>query len=117
MMHIGLIASFVCAYVGLSCWAISQTQHWRTVIGGPFPSQEMVRTQRFFGMVMVALSLIIALFNDGFSFGALVWVLILSLAAILVAFSLVWCPSLLSYINNVISYFHFANAVEKTNKP
>ncbi|MBB1335607.1 DUF3325 domain-containing protein [Pseudoalteromonas sp. SR44-5] len=117
MMHIGLIASFVCAYVGFSCWAISQTQHWRTVIGGPFPNQGTVRAQRFIGIFMVALSLILAVFNDGFSFGALVWVLILSLAATLVAFSLVWCPRLLGYINKVISYFYFDNTVEKTNKP
>lgn len=116
MIQLSLFASFICAYIGFCCWALSQTQHWRAVVGGRLPPESTVKLQRFFGGNMVALSFIFALLSEGLSFGALVWILLLSVAATAVACTLVWSPRLLRFISKGLPPYDFKNTLNTAKK-
>jgi len=116
MIQLSLFASFICAYIGFCCWALSQTQHWRAVVGGRLPPENIVKLQRFLGAVMVTVSFIFALSSEGLSFGALVWVLILSVAATTVAFTLIWSPRLLRFISKGLPPYDFKNTLNTAKK-
>ncbi len=84
-----LIAVYASACAGFACLALSQRKHWHRVLTGE-PSRPVVNTLRTLGGTLLALSLAVGLLRDGPSFGSLLWVTAISLAALAVAFTLAW---------------------------
>jgi hypothetical protein len=82
------MALFAVVYAGFGLLALSQTRHWRAVAGSAALPPGQVRLLRVAGAALITLSLMIALTRDGPSFGILLWVTVLSMAALAVAFTL-----------------------------
>jgi len=90
-----LLALLVADYVGFALLALSQAQHWRTVIGAAPLPRSPVLLLRTLGGALIALSLLLSLLRDGPSFGSLLWATAISAAALAVAFTLAWRPRML----------------------
>jgi len=90
-----LLALLAAAYAGFALLALSQAQHWRTVVGAAPLARSRVLSLRAIGGALIALSLILSLLRDGPSFGSLLWATVISLAALAVAFTLAWRPQML----------------------
>ncbi|WP_422367440.1 DUF3325 domain-containing protein [Pelagibius sp.] len=90
-----LIVLSMAAYLGFTLLALSQRRHWSAVAGTGAPCRMQVIVLRGVGGAMIALSLVLALTRDGPSFGSLLWATAISLAALAVAFTLAWRPTLL----------------------
>lgn len=90
------IAVLFLAYVGFALLALGQERHWRAVTGSA--SQMVLRVSRLRGLgcLALAVSFGLALLGDGPSFGTLLWITLLSLSAMAVAFTLAWRPKWLS---------------------
>jgi len=80
-----LLAVFLTAWLGFACLALSQRRHWHAVTGRGGPPRRLVPGLRVLGAAGLILSLSLALWRDGPSFGSLLWVTSLSLMALLVA--------------------------------
>jgi len=89
-----LLALFAAAYAGFALLALSQVRHWRAVVGAAALPRRRVLVLRALGGVLIALSLLLALMRDGPGFGSLLWATAISLAALAVAFTLTWRPSI-----------------------
>jgi hypothetical protein len=80
----------------LPCLALSQRRHWRQVVGaGHHLPESAVFTFRLTGWLFLLMSFFLALLRDGPAFGVALWVVLISLAAVVVAFCLTWSPRLL----------------------
>jgi hypothetical protein len=94
MLSILLLALMIFVQVtGLSLFALSQLRHWRTVSGSPSLSRRPAVLMRVTGFVLVSLSLPVALWRDGPSYGSLMWVCTLSASAMVVVVLLTWWPN------------------------
>ena len=78
------------AYFGFALFALSQARHWRRVVDNDRPTARQRWLLRGLGFLALILSLALALWRDGPSFGALLWATLLSAAAASVAFTLTW---------------------------
>ena len=85
-----LAASMGVAYLGFASLALSQERHWKTLTGGTAPKPLQALLLRGLGSLALGLSLALALIRDGLSFGAILWVTMLSAAAAAVALTLTW---------------------------
>jgi len=86
-----LAGVFLTAYLGFALLALSQARHWWRVAATD-PPRTGVRLRRGAGAALLAASLALALLRDGPSFGALLWVTAISLAALAVALTVAWRP-------------------------
>jgi len=78
-------------YLGFALLALAQARHWARVTAHARPPGRLrVRLLQGAGSTALAGSLLLALLRDGASFGALLWVTALSVAATAVAFTLTW---------------------------
>lgn len=93
-----LLASFALSWLGLALLASSQAQHRSAMAMTRAPSPRRRMIQRGAGGLLLLLALASAYLRDGPSFGAVLWLLLLSLAAATVAFVLAWRPRWLSAI-------------------
>lgn len=85
-----LIAAAGAAYLGFALFALSQTRHWQHVTAGAPVQAPRKRALRIAGSLALAVSLACACRRDGPAFGALLWLLLLSVAAPLLVFTLSW---------------------------
>ena len=83
------------AYLGFALLALAQARPWQRVGQAAPPTGIRRLALRTLGGLALVLSLVLCLVRDGPSFGALLWATMISLAAIAVAFTLTWRPSLL----------------------
>ena len=88
-----LIGAVGAAYLGFALLALSQDKHWRSVTSAVACTPVRAAVLRALGGLMLAAALSLALLRDGPSFGALLWVTVLSAAAVAVAFTLAWRPT------------------------
>lgn len=77
-----LIALFGVAYFSFALFALSQARYWRQLTHAAPLSTFQVRLLRGLGGVGLALSLVLALLRDGPGLGSLLWVCVISTAAI-----------------------------------
>ncbi|MFG6449394.1 DUF3325 domain-containing protein [Roseateles sp. BYS180W] len=88
-----LLAAVLCSVLGMACLALSQEAHWLAVL--PKAQALNLRQQRLArvlgGMALLGAALLCGQ-ADHISMAVLVWPLLLSAAAGLVAFSLSWRP-------------------------
>ena len=87
-----LIATALAAYLGFALLALGQARPWQRVAQRPPATGLRLLALRTLGSLALALSLGLALLRDGPSFGALLWVTAITLAALAVAFTLTWRP-------------------------
>ncbi|HEX2009985.1 MAG TPA: DUF3325 domain-containing protein [Roseateles sp.] len=101
MLEQGLMlgGAMVAAVLGLAWLALAMEVHWEQVRGrdAPLPPH-MVRVLRVLGALALSASLALCLRVDHVSMAALVWVMALAAAALAVAFTLSWKPSLLALL-------------------
>lgn len=88
------------AYLAFACFALSQRRHWEAVTEGrAYPALVVGRILRPLGGVLLVLSLALALTRDGLDYGSMLWVVVLSIAALAVALTLTWRPRALCFLS------------------
>lgn len=91
MLNSALIpVTFGAAYLGLSLLALTLERHRKQVSDRDFPGPIRVRACRTAAYLLLASSLAPAWLRDGPGFGVIVWVMLLSAAAVSVALTLTW---------------------------
>ena len=90
-----LVGIVTAAYVGFALLALTQARPWQRVYQAAPPTVIRRQVLRTLGGLALVLSLILCLLRDGPSFGVLLWVTAISIAAAAVAFTLTWRPVLL----------------------
>ena len=90
-----LVGIVTAAYVGFALLALTQARPWQRVRPAAPPTGIRRLVLRTLGGLALVLSLILCLLRDGPSFGVLLWVTAISIAATAVAFTLTWRPVLL----------------------
>ncbi|MEW6453905.1 MAG: DUF3325 domain-containing protein [Pseudomonadota bacterium] len=76
-----LLSLFLTACLGFACLALSQQRHWETATGGKPHPAALIWPLRSAGVVLLAVSCVIAIVRDGPDCGALLWGTTLSVAA------------------------------------
>lgn len=93
-----MLLAALLAGLGFAWLALSQERHHERV-GGHLPvSPRALWTRRVIGFVSVALVLPLCTASQGASFGSLLWTMLLSAAAMAVAFTLAWRPHWLRWL-------------------
>jgi len=90
-----LVSLFAAGYLAFAVLALSQARHWRQVAGAAPPARGRIRAMRTLGAVLLGLAYALALYRDGPSFGTLLWVTALSVAAMAVTFTLAATPAII----------------------
>lgn len=93
-----LLASFALSWLGLALLAATQAQHRKKMAMIGRPSPRLLMIQRNAGALLLLFAAVPAYLRDGASFGTVLWLLLLWLAAMAVTFMLAWRPSWLSAI-------------------
>lgn len=93
MLDAGLtLLAALTSFVGFALLALSQERHWSAVSGTP-PEQRVKATWAAGpGLVAQLAALLASLHAQGPGFGSLLWAVMISAAAITVAFTLSWKP-------------------------
>ncbi|OUS50785.1 hypothetical protein BM607_016265 [Shewanella sp. SACH] len=99
-----LVAIFSTAYLSFALFALSQVRHWRVVFDKALPTQRVVLTLRCLGILMLSISLALSLVRDGASFGSLLWITLIGVAALAVALTLAWRPRWLRPAGKLFSF-------------
>lgn len=88
-----LLLAMAACYLGFACLALSQCRPWQRVAGsGQGPRLPL----RLGGYSSVGAGLVLTVLCDGPAFGVLLWGLLLSAAAMMVALTLAWRPAWLA---------------------
>lgn len=93
-----LIAGAIVSYLGFVCFALSQSRHWHIAVDASDPRRPVVVGLRIGGTLLLCLGFGLAIFRDGAAFGSLLGGVLISVAAVGVAFSLTWWPQPLKWI-------------------
>jgi hypothetical protein len=87
-----LTAAFVCAVCGMAWLALAMKPHWAQVQSERAHTATVARRLRVAGAVALLLSLAASLGADHPSMAVLVWVMLLSVSAVIVAMTLAYWP-------------------------
>ena len=90
-----VVVLLACTFTGFALIALTQAQHRNRVAGAPALQRRRAWGQRALAAAFLAMALPIALWRDTPSFGAILWVLSLSVGAQLVTAALTWRPAIL----------------------
>lgn len=87
-----LLAIGLVCYASFICFALTLPEHWEQLGGRPghAPGAYPLRAT---GAGLLAFALALCLWRDGAGFGSLLWMLLISVAALAVAFTLSWCAT------------------------
>ena len=87
----GLLAAvLVAAYLGFALLALSQDRHWHHLGGARHCPPRLVLPLRVVGYLLLLAGFVLAIVRDGPSFGTLLWVTALSVAAFALVCTLTW---------------------------
>lgn len=92
MASVSLLAAALASYAGFACLALAMPRHWSSASGrraGASPYRSSLRTC---GALLLLLSLALCVYRDGAAFGAVLWTVLISFAAVGVALTLAWRP-------------------------
>jgi hypothetical protein len=92
------LAAFACSSCGMAWLALAMPAHWLQVRGSKNRPAYTARTLRVLGAGALALSLALALRADHASIAPILWVMMLTAAALLVAITLAARPAWLSWL-------------------
>jgi uncharacterized protein DUF3325 len=90
-----LFAAVACNVTGFAWLATAMDVHWQQVRESQQLSGGMIVLLRVLGVCALVLSLLLCLLADHVTMAPLVWVMSLTAAALIVAFTLAWRPRLL----------------------
>ena len=99
MREVGsFLAALLAAYLGFGLIAVAMSRHWRQAMGPAAavetgPAAHASVGLRVTGGVMLGASLAFVLYGSGPSFGAVLWVILLSLSAYSVVATLTFRPA------------------------
>lgn len=87
-------------YLAFALMACAMRRHRNDIAGSDQPCLPIARQWwlRAAGGALLLLALYLAILREGSTFGALLWALLISLAAILVALTLTWRPGWLAWL-------------------
>lgn len=105
-MREALLTLIACllALWGFALLALSQARHLARVLEQNRPPAPSHGAQRATGFIAIGLCLPACITAQGASFGSLLWILLLSTAAMAVAFTLTWRPQ---YLRPLARAAHF----------
>jgi hypothetical protein len=86
------LAGFMAAWLGFALLALSQQRHFVHVHKSNVPAAHVIYARRAIGFIAIGANLVCCMASQGASFGALLWVLSLSAAAMAIALTLTWRP-------------------------
>lgn len=84
--------ALLCCVFGFAWLALGMESHWRQVRGNQLLSKQKVLVLRTLGSLALLASLVVCLVADHPSMAVLVWVMVLAVAALVVAFTFTWRP-------------------------
>lgn len=87
-----MLSASLLALLGFSLLALSQDRHYDRVFESNWPENRPQGVRRAIGFTALALALPLCIAADGAGFGSLLWVVLISAAAMAVAFALTWRP-------------------------
>jgi hypothetical protein len=87
-----LLLAGAAGYGGFACLALAMPDHWARAGGAVEDHARRGRRLRLAGALMLCVALAICIWRDGASFGAILWVILLTASAIGVALTLTWRP-------------------------
>jgi hypothetical protein len=90
-----LLAAGLASYVAFACLALTMPRHWAEANGQAAAFVPQRTWLRPCGFALLGLSYALCWYRDGTSFGSVLWVLLISAAAVAVALTLAWRPRLL----------------------
>lgn len=91
-----LLAAGLASYSAWACMALAMPRHWWADANGQGVACAPHRTWlRPFGFALLGLGYALCVYRDGPGFGSVLWVLLVSAAAIAVALTLAWRPRFL----------------------
>ncbi len=93
-----LFGAFVATLLGMGWFALAKAPHWKQVCNGEL-STPASRILRIFGSSALFVSLVLCLAVDHASMASLVWVMLLAVAAVTIAFILALRPALLRFLS------------------
>lgn len=86
------LLAFMFALVGMASIALAMPRHWEQVTGQRVEKVEPSGLLRLSGGALLVASAWLSVADQGASFGALLWVLWITLGAVIVALVLAWWP-------------------------
>ncbi|MDW5443642.1 DUF3325 domain-containing protein [Polaromonas sp. SM01] len=89
-----LLAAGLASYGAFVCLALAMRRHWAAANGQTAAFAPHQTWLRFCGFLQLGLSYALCVYRDGPSFGSVLWILLISAAAIAVALTLAWRPRL-----------------------
>lgn len=89
-----LVAAALAAYGAFACLALSMPRHWAAASGQKLTVVPHRRWLRPGGFALLGVACALCVYRDGPGFGAVLWVVLISGAALAVAFTLAWQPRL-----------------------
>lgn len=95
---LSLMGAALLSVCGMGWFALAKAPHWQQVRGQAMPKTSHVRALYFLGSAALALSLVLCLVADHVSMASLVWVMLLTGAALVVTFTLAWRPRWLAFL-------------------
>lgn len=90
-----LLCASIAGYAGFACLALSMPDNWAKAGGAADGHAGRRPGLRLCGALMLCATLALCIWRDGASFGAMLWIILLTASAIAVAFTLTWRPRLL----------------------
>ncbi len=97
-----LLLACALALLGGVLLALSQSRNWR-VVTGDRNAPPKARSMRRLGWLLALGALAPCVMRDGWSFAALLWPLVLGVAALLVAMTLSFCPHWMKPVAGALS--------------
>jgi hypothetical protein len=85
-----LAGAALVSYAGFACLALAMPEHWGAATGTPAAVAPYRRRLRPCGFLLLGLSCALCWYRDGPGFGLLLWMVLLSAAAVAVALTLSW---------------------------
>ncbi|HEX2871419.1 MAG TPA: DUF3325 family protein [Polyangiaceae bacterium] len=92
-----LLLALGCGLCGMAWLSLTLPSHFQQVFGPPALSRQSTKTLRLLGAGALLASLLACLRADHLSMAGLVWLMLLSASALLVAFTLAWQPRWLAW--------------------
>jgi hypothetical protein len=92
-----LLLASVVTTLGMAWFALAKEPHWMQVRGHEPLTQPMKSTLRGLGATAIGASFFICMFADHPTMAVLVWIMLVAASALLVAFTLTWRASWLTF--------------------
>jgi len=92
-----LLGAFLATLVGMAWLALAMSAHWKQVCAG-LASANTVIVLRSLGSLALFVSLLLCLSVDHASMAMLVWIMLLAVAAVSIAFTLALRPHVLRFL-------------------